>query len=105
MDKNIRNCDQQQLEHDRAMLDYIMGYGTYKIHGWMRALRQNPDKAMLKAAEKALEFGETLPTSDYYIPESTPDMTALGNGKVCDQETIQQFGGGSLFTQEKASSH
>ena len=105
MDKSIRNCDQRQLEHDRAMLDYIMGYGTYKIHGWMRALRQNPDKTMLKAAEKVLEFGETLPTSDYYIPESTPDMTALGNGKACDQETIQQFGGGTLFTQEKASSH
>ena len=103
MDKNIRNNDTATNEHDRAMLDYIMDYGTYKIHGWMRALRQNPDVSMLKAAEKALEFGESLPSSNYYIPESTPDLSVHGKGKVCDQDAIKQFGSGSLFAQEKAS--
>ena len=105
MDKNIRNNDTATNEHDRAMLDYIMDYGTYKIHGWMRALRQNPDVSMLKAAEKALEFGESLPSSNYYIPESTPDLSVHGKGKVCDQDGIKQFGSGSLFAQEKASTH
>ncbi len=102
LDMRIRNgADEKQLAHDRAMVDYIMSYGVYKINGWFRSLRQNPDPTMLKAAEKAWEFGETLPNADYYIPESTPDLDALGKGKVCDQEAIQQFGGGSLFLQQE----
>ena len=107
MDANIRNSvDEKQLAYDRAMLDFIMQYGTYKIDGWLRALRQNPDAAMLEAADKAWEFGETLPNADYYIPESTPDMNARGKGKVVDSETIKQFGEGSLFVkQEETASH
>jgi acyl-CoA dehydrogenase family member 9 len=107
MDMNIRKgVDEKQLAHDRAMLDYIMSYGTYKINGWLRALRQNPDGTMLKAAEKAWEFGESLPNADYYIPESTDDMEVRGTGKVCDQEGIKQFGGGSVFLQqEEAATH
>jgi len=105
LDKNIRdNVGEKQLSHDRAMVDFIFAYGQYKINGWVRALRQNPDEAMLTAAEKALEFGDTLPNADYYIPESTPDLDALGAGRVCDQEYIKQFGAGSLFSQEKAQS-
>ena len=106
LDKNIRdNVGEKQLSHDKAMVDFIFAYGQYKINGWLRALRQNPDEAMLVAAEKALEFGDTLPNDDYYIPESTPDLDARGSGKECDQEYIRQFGAGSLFAQEKAQSH
>jgi len=106
LDKNIRdNVGEKQLSHDRAMVDFIFAYGQYKINGWLRALRQNPDEAMLVAAEKALEFGDTLPDEDYYIPESTPDLDARGSGKECNQEYIKQFGAGSLFAQEKARSH
>ena len=102
MDKTVRSgAEAKQVDHDRAMLDYIMDYGTYKINGWLRGLRENPDGTMLKAAEKTWEFGETLPNSDYYIPESTPNKDALGKGKVNDQEGIQQFGGGSLFLQQE----
>ena len=102
MDKQIRNgVDTKQLEHDRVMLDYIMDYGTYKINGWLRALRENPDATMLKAADKAWEFGESLPNADYYIPESTPDLSVRGKGRVCDQESIKQFGSGSVYAQQK----
>jgi len=104
LDMSIRNgVDEKQLAHDRAMVDYIMSYGNYKINGWFGALRQNTDKTMLAAAEKAWEFGETLPNSDYYIPERTPDLDARGTGKVCEQEFIKQFGEGSLYLQEEAS--
>ena len=106
MDKAIRNgADEKQLAHDRAMLDYIMSYGVYKINGWLRALRQNPDTTMLAAAQKAWEFGETLPNEDYYIPESTPDLAARGTGKVCSQDAIKEFGSGSVYIQEEAASH
>ena len=101
MDKSLRNgLDEKQIAHDRAMLDYIMSYASYKINGWLRGLRENADASMLKAAEKALEFGETLPNSDYYIPESTPDKDALGTGKVNNQDGLQQFGNGSLFLEQ-----
>jgi hypothetical protein len=78
---------------------------VYKINGWLRGLRQNPDSTMLAAAEKAWEFGESLPNEDYYIPESTPDLSVRGTGKVCEQEAIKQFGSGSVFLQEEATSH
>ena len=106
LDMQIRNgCDEQQLKYDKAMVDYIMAYGVLKINGWMNALRQNTDTPMLLAAEQAMEFGHTLPNADYYIPERTPDLEALGTGKVCEQEAIKQFGSGSLFIQEKAQTH
>ena len=60
---------------------------------------------MLNAADEALKFGETLPNEDFYIPERTPDLEARGSGKMCEQEFIKQFGGGSLYTQEKAQTH
>jgi hypothetical protein len=46
-----------------------------------------------------------LPNEDYYIPESTPDLSVRGTGKVCEQEAIKQFGSGSVFLQEEATSH
>ena len=98
----IRNdVGEKQLAHDRAMLDFIMSYGVYKINGWLRALRQNPDATMLVAADKAWEFGESLPNEEYYIPESTPDLAVRGTGKVCDQDAIKQFGSGSTYIQEE----
>lgn len=106
IDMRIRNdVGEKQLAHDRAMLDFIMSYGVYKINGWLRALRQNPDATMLVAAEKAWEFGESLPNEEYYIPESTPDLAVRGTGKVCDQDAIKQFGSGSTYIKEEATSH
>jgi hypothetical protein len=59
---------------------------------------------MLLAAQKAWEFGESLPASDYYIPEKTPDLDVRGAGKVCNQEYIKQFGEGSMYLQEETAS-
>jgi len=104
LDMRIKQgVSEEKLTHDRAMVDYIMAYGSYKIRGWHQALRQNSDAAMLKAADQAWSFGETLPNKDYYIPERTPDKDALGTGKKCDSGAIMQFGEGSFFTKEKAS--
>jgi len=106
LDMSIRkDVGEKQLAYDRAMVDYIVSYGTYKINGWLKALRQNSDATMLKAADKAWEFGETLPNADYYIPESTPDEKVRGTGKVCNQEFIQQFGNDKLCLQEETASH
>jgi len=41
---NIRDgVDEKQLAYDRAMVDYIVAYGTGKINGWLKALRENSD--------------------------------------------------------------
>ena len=103
---NIRSGKpKEELAHDRAMVDYIMSYGEYKINGWFKALRQNTDAEMLKAADKAWDFGLSLPNEDYYIPERTRALDVRGTGKDCDQEFIKQFGAGSLFSKEKATTH
>ena len=106
LDMNIRNgVDAQQLAYDRSMVNFIFSYGQYKINGWLRALRQNSDAAMLGAAQQAWQFGEGLANDEYYIPEKTPDLAVRGTGKVCNQEAIKQFGDGSVFLQEEAASH
>ena len=102
---NVRKgIDKKQLAYDTVMVDYIVSYGTYKINEWLKALRQNVDSTMLLAAEKAWEFGESLPNAEYYIPESTPDMEARGSGKVCNQEFIKQFGSGFIHVQQETAS-
>ena len=106
LDMNIRDgADEKQLAYDRAMVDYIVAYGTGKINGWLKALRENSDDTMLSAADKAWDFGSSLPVGDYYIPEKTPDLDVRGAGKVCDQKHIKQFGDGSMFLQEETASH
>jgi hypothetical protein len=41
-----------------------------------------------------MRFIDTLPNSDYAIPEKTPVEEARGTGHQADQSAIQQFGEG-----------
>ena len=58
---------------------------------------------MRAAAQATLRHISTLPNSEYPIPESTPDESALGKGCTLEQEHIQQFGAGSIFKQQDTS--
>jgi hypothetical protein len=69
----------------------------------LAALRVNTDATMLRAAAAALKRSDSFPTSDYVIPERTPDATALGRGKKIKQDGIQQFGSGSVFAGENVN--
>ena len=62
----------------------------------LRGLRTNTDDTMRTAADATWDLLETMPHSDYIVPEKTPDETALGNGRTVDQSHIQQFGSGSI---------
>ncbi len=50
---------------------------------------------MRSAAAVALRHIDSLPTSDYVVPEQTPDETVFGKGLEPDQTHIQQFGSGT----------
>ena len=56
---------------------------------------------MLRAAAAALRRAESLPNSDYVLPEKTPDLKARGTGRQPDQTHIQQFGSGSTVSNEQ----
>ena len=69
-----------------------------KKSGVPAALRDNFNKPMLAAAAAAFKRSETLPNSDYVLPEKTPDLKARGTGRTPDQTHIPQFGSGSTVS-------
>jgi acyl-CoA dehydrogenase family member 9 len=96
LDKAMReNLEGEALEHDYALVDHIVAMACEHVDNNLRALRQNTDETMLKAAKVALKRVESLPNSHYSIPEKTPDESARGKGRKLDQTHIQQFGSGS----------
>ena len=96
-DRDIRSgMDADALKRDRAVVDHICAIGTHMFNECLRGLRTNTDDTMRTAADATWDLLETMPHSDYIVPEKTPDETALGNGRVTDQSHIQQFGSGSI---------
>ena len=88
--------DEKQLKRDRDILNHICSLAQYNFHEAIRHLDNNTDVTMRIAADAAWSLRESLPNSDYSIPEKTPDLSAQGQGRVPDQTHIQQFGSGSL---------
>ena len=102
LDQSIREgLDGAALEHDLAIVRHVCAIGGEEMDNSIRDLRKNIDGTMLKAAEVALKRAETLPNSDYVLPEKTPDMKARGTGRMPDQTHIQQFGSGSTVSNEQ----
>ena len=66
-----------------------------EITAHLRGLRINADQSIAVAAKAAMKQMDSLPNSDYVIPEKTPDESARGTGRVPDQAHIPQFGSGS----------
>ena len=60
----------------------------------LRDLNTNTDDSMRALADELGSLVETLPDSDYFIPESTPIEAARKAGRTPDNEVIQQFGSG-----------
>jgi acyl-CoA dehydrogenase family member 9 len=72
------------------------------IHNSFRELHENADDSMLKAAAAALKYTDTLPNSDFSIPEMSP--VARGTGRKRPQEGVKQFPGESQVG-EASSTH
>ena len=57
----------------------------------MRDLFDNIDDSMLAAADVQLRYSDTLPNSEFVIPERSPN--ARDTGRVVKQDGIKQFSG------------
>jgi hypothetical protein len=103
LDRNLRaGLAGDQLEYEMATVQHFCAMASLEIDAEIRALHDNADVTMKKAAAAALKRIDTLPNAHYAIPERTPD-TARGTGLRVDQTHIPQFGAGSIFAGEKVA--
>lgn len=101
LDKALRNgLDGENLEHDLAIVEHIVAMACQHVNDNLRDLRVNTDETMLKAARVALKRIDTLPTSDFFVPEKTPDKSARGKGRPHNTDVVPQFGAGSTVKAE-----
>ncbi|MHC5112974.1 MAG: acyl-CoA dehydrogenase family protein [Planctomycetota bacterium] len=103
LDRTIRSgTNGTALEDELATVEHFCALAARNIENCRRGLRRNADATMRTCAAAALRHISTLPNVEYSIPESTPDETAHGTGRVQDQTHIQQFGSGTTFVAENA---
>ena len=103
LDRNLRNgLAGDQLEYEMSIVSHFHAMASLEIEAEIRALHDNADVTMKKAAAAALKRIDTLPNAHYSIPERTPDA-ARGTGLRVDQTHIPQFGAGSVFAGPKVS--
>ncbi len=96
-DRSLRKgVNGSPLAEELKIVEHICAMADREIASAIRDLRQNTDRTMLACAEAAMSQMETLPDSDYVIPESTPEESVRGKGRVPDQTHIPQFGSGSM---------
>ncbi|MFN7022600.1 MAG: acyl-CoA dehydrogenase family protein, partial [Phycisphaerales bacterium] len=83
----------KDLEHerDKAAAVHFFDLAELEIMERFRACFENGDESMLKAADAAMRFTDSLPNSQFVIPERSPN--AKGTGKAVRQEGIKQFPG------------
>ncbi|MDG1898984.1 MAG: acyl-CoA dehydrogenase family protein [Phycisphaerales bacterium] len=108
-DRDIRSgMDAETLKRDRAIVDHICAIGRHTFKETLGNLRSNTDASMRVAADATWSLLDSMPHSDYIVPEKTPVESALGNGRTVDQNLIQQFGEGSIadeLEQQRLDSH
>jgi len=99
LDKDVRaGVDGVEFERDKAAALHFFDLAERAIEQCFRELYINADDSMRKAAEAAIAHNDTLPASDFIIPEATP-TDAKGRGRSVDQSGIKQFPGDSLAPQ------
>ncbi len=97
LDKSIRDrVNGEQLEQEMKTVEHVCEIAQREFRSSIQDLRQNTDRTMRRCAEAAMMQMDSLPNSDYAIPEGTPDESAAGTGRVPDQTHIPQFGSGSI---------
>ena len=92
-----RGLEGRELEHEAAVVDHFIAFAGEQFDAELRALRQNCDTTMKRAADAVLAWADSLPNADYVLPERTPVVAVRGTGKKPDQSNIPQFGSGSVF--------
>jgi hypothetical protein len=92
LDHDVRQgADGPEFERDRTAAMHFFELAEHAIHVCFRELYENSDATMLTGAAAAMKYTETLPNSEYSIPEKTP--VAQGTGRTRKQDGIKQFPG------------
>ena len=92
MDMQIRNGEYgTAFEKDKAALAHLFDLFELAFYKNVGEIRHNADESMRVAADTARRYNDTLPNSDYYLPESSP--VAKGTGKPIPVEHVKQFPG------------
>ncbi len=81
-----------EFQRDKAAALYFMDLAEVEIMARFRDLYENADASMLKAADIALRYNDSLPPGQFIIPERTP-TDQRGKGRLPKQEGIKQFPG------------
>lgn len=91
LDKEIRaGHGGIEFEKSKTAALHFFDLAEIEIKQALEALEVNADGTLHAAAEAALAVNDTLPASDFPIPEKTP-TEFLGQGKQADQTHIKQF--------------
>ncbi len=97
LDSDMRHgADGLEFERDRAAAIHFFDLAENAVHCCFRELYENADETMLKAADAAMKHNDSLPNSEFAIPEKSPN--ARGTGRVAKQEGIKQFPGWPMNT-------
>jgi hypothetical protein len=91
-----------EFERDRTAALHFLDLAEAEIHERFRSLYENADDSMLAGAAAALRHTETLPNSDFVIPEKSP--IAKGTGRTPNQDGIKQFPGDGAASRRHAES-
>ncbi len=80
-----------EFQRDKTAALHFCDMAEVAMHANLRALVENADDSMLRAADAALKHNDTLPNELFSIPERSP--TAAGTGRRLKQDGIKQFPG------------
>ncbi len=81
-----------EFQRDKAAALHFFDIAELEIRQRIQSLYENADDTMLSAADAALKYTDSLPNSQFVIPEKSP--VAKGTGRVNKQDGIKQFPGG-----------
>ncbi|MBX3352539.1 MAG: acyl-CoA dehydrogenase family protein [Phycisphaeraceae bacterium] len=92
LDRDLRaGAEGVEFERDRAACMHFCDMAEVEFRRLMRELTSNADASMARASEAALKLSDTLPNSQFSIPERSP--VAKGTGRELNQQGIKQFPG------------
>ncbi len=80
-----------EFQRDKAAAMHFFDIAELEIHNRFTELFENADDTMLETATAAIRYSDSLPASDFVIPEKTP-TDLRGKGREVTQKGIKQFG-------------
>jgi alkylation response protein AidB-like acyl-CoA dehydrogenase len=92
-----------EFQRDKSAAMHFFDLAELEIHENFRALYENADDTMLKAADMAIAHNDTLSAGQFIIPEKTP-TPARGKGREKKQAAIKQFAG-EPYTGQRSEWH